>query len=177
MFKLNVAQLLLSPVGTTRSYEFEEELFRADELEVRNLRGSVLLTRLREDILLQGQLDGDVVLECSRCLDPYTEHLHMELELQFQPSVAVLTGEALPPPEDDSVYLIDGHHILDLAGPIREQIILNQPMRPLCRPDCAGLCPTCGKNLNEGPCAGHAEEVDQRLAVLAALLKRNESAE
>jgi len=177
MLKHNVAQLLLSPVGTTRELEIEEKVFRADKLEARNLHGRVVLTRLREDILLQGRVEGDVVLECSRCLEAYAQHLQMEMELQFQPSVAILTGEALPLPENDNVYLIDSHHILDLTEPIREQVILSLPMRPLCRPDCAGLCPTCGKNLNEGPCGGHTEEVDERLAVLAALLKREPSTE
>jgi uncharacterized protein len=170
MLKFNVAQLLLAPVGTTRSYDIEEEVFQADELEVRGLHGHILLTRLREDILLQGVLDAEVTLECSRCLEPYLQPLHMDLELEFQPSVSVVTGEFLPPPEDDTVFVIDGHHILDLTEAIREQVILNLPMRPLCREDCLGLCPVCGQNLNEGPCPGHTEPVDDRLAILGLLL-------
>lgn len=170
MLKFNVAQLLLAPVGTTRSYDIEEETFQADELEVRGLHGHILLTRLREDILLQGTLDAEVTLECSRCLEPYVQPLHMELELEFQPSVAVATGEPLPLPEDDTIFVIDSRHILDLTDAIREQVILNLPMRPLCREECLGLCPICGQNLNEGPCPGHSEEVDDRLAVLGRLL-------
>jgi uncharacterized protein len=84
--------------------------------------------------------------------------------------VAILTGEPLPPPEDDAVYMIDGHHEIDLAEAVREHVLLNLPLRPLCRPDCAGLCPVCGKNLNQGPCGGHDEQADERLAVLATLL-------
>ncbi|MGC8875091.1 MAG: YceD family protein [Chloroflexia bacterium] len=170
MLKFNVAQLLLAPVGTTRSYDIDEAVFYADEMEVRGLHGHVLLTRLREDILLQGTLDAEVTLECSRCLERYVQPLHMEMELEFQPSVAVATGEPLPPPEDDSVFVIDGQHILDLTDAIREQIILNLPMRPLCHDDCLGLCPICGQNLNEGPCPGHGEEVDARLSILGQLL-------
>ena len=170
MLRYNVAQLLSASVGTTRTYEVAEESVQADDLEVRNLHGRVLLTKLQENILLQGHLDGEALLECGRCLESYVQPLHMELELEFQPSVAVLTGEPLPPPEDDSIYLIDGHHMLDLEEPVREQVLLNLPMRPLCKPDCAGLCVVCGKNLNEGPCGGHGEQVDERLAVLAELL-------
>ncbi len=171
MMRYNVATLLRSPVGTTRAYEIAEEEFQADDLLVRSLRGKVLLTRLRENVLLQGALDGTVTLECGRCLEPYEQPLHMEMEVVFQPSVAILTGEPLPPPEDDSVYMIDGHHIVDLDEAVREQVLLNLPIRPLCRPDCAGLCPICGQNLNLGPCPGHGEQTDERLAVLAALLE------
>jgi uncharacterized protein len=101
----------------------------------------------------------------------------MEIEIEFQPSVAILTGEPLSPPEDDSVYMIDGHHVVDLDEAVREQVLLNLPMRALCSTDCAGLCPICGKNLNEGPCEGHGEELDERLAVLAALLGPNQDEE
>lgn len=171
MMHYNVATLLRSPVGTTRAYEIAEDEFHADDLLVKGLHGKVLLTRLRENVLLQGTLDGVVTLECGRCLEPYEQPLHMELEVVFQPSVAILTGEALPPPEDDSVYVIDGHHVIDLNEAVREQVLLNLPLRPLCRPDCAGLCPICGQNLNLGPCPGHGEDIDERLAGLAALLE------
>jgi len=177
MLRYNVAQLLRSPVGATRTLEVKEEVFQADELEIRDLHGRVRLTKLRENVLLQGTLEGVVTLECGRCLEAYAQPLRMELELQFQPSVAILTGEVLPPPEDDTVYVIDGQHTLDLDGPVREYIFLALPMQPLCRPDCAGLCPVCGKNLNEGPCEGHDEEMDERLAILATLLSPDKSME
>ena len=170
MMRYNVATLLQSPVGTTRTYEIAEDEFRADDLLVTELRGKVLLTRLRENVLLQGSLDAVATLECGRCLEPYQQPLHMDAELVFQPSVAILTGEPLPPPEDDSVYMIDGHHVVDLEEAVREQVLLSLPLRPLCRPDCAGLCPICGQNLNNGPCSGHDQELDERLAVLASLL-------
>lgn len=177
MLQFNLALLLRSPIGTTQDLEIAEEVFWADELEVRHLHGRILVTRLRENLLLQGQLQAEVTLECARCLESYLQPLRMEIELQFQPSVAILTGEMLPLPEDDSIYLLDGHHVLDLHEAIREQVLLNLPMRPLCRSDCAGLCPVCGKNLNEGPCGGHEEQVDARLAVLAGLLRPDQSKE
>lgn len=170
MLRFNVAQLLRSPVGTTRAFDIEEEVFWADELEVRHLHGEFTLTRLRENILLLGWVEAEVQLECARCLELYIQPLRMEMELQFQPSVAILTGEPLPLPEDDSIYIIDAHHILDLREAVREQVFLNLPMRPLCRPECAGLCPVCGKNLNEGSCGGHAAPGDERLSILARLL-------
>jgi uncharacterized protein len=177
MMRFNVATLLRSPVGTTRSYEIAEDEFVSDGLRVMGLHGQVTFTRLRENLLMQGWLEGMVTLECGRCLEPYVQPVHMDVELEFQPSVAILTGEPLPPPEDDSVYMIDAHHIVDMDDAVREQVVLNLPMRPLCKPDCSGLCSVCGKNLNEGPCGGHGGQVDERLAVLAALLTPEKGAE
>jgi uncharacterized metal-binding protein YceD (DUF177 family) len=69
----------------------------------------------------------------------------------------------------DPTYFID-EGWLDLRQPLREQILLTLPMHPLCRPDCKGLCSTCGHNLNEGPCNCSTEEIDPRLADLKKLL-------
>jgi uncharacterized protein len=170
MLQYNVAQLLRSPTGTTRTHPIEEEEFRVEDLEVRNLQGSIRLTRLRDEVFVQGQLQATATLECSRCLESYEQPLHFELELEFQPSVAILDGKTIAHPEDDSMYMIDGQHNLDLTEAVREHIILNLPMQPVCRDQCAGLCPICGANQNENPCGGHEQEVDERLAILARLL-------
>jgi uncharacterized protein len=177
MLQHNVAQLLRSPIGTTRSYEIEEGSFQADELEVTNLHGTVRLTRLRGELLLQGSLEGEVIVECSRCLEPYVQSLRMDLELEYQPSVALAAGDDHALTEDDGVYSIDEHHTLDLVEAIREHVILSLPMQPLCRPDCAGICPICGGNRNQGACPGHPDEVDERMAVLARLLSEEDFSE
>jgi uncharacterized protein len=72
-------------------------------------------------------------------------------------------------PATDPIYFID-EGWLDLRKPLREQILLAMPMHLLCRPDCKGLCPNCGQNLNEGPCQCSTENIDPRLAVLKKLL-------
>ncbi len=178
MLRYNVAQLLLAPTGTTRALEIEEKEFWADDVQVQNLHGRILLTRLRDEILAQGELEGTVVLECSRCLEPFQAPLHLEVEIEFRPSVPIpATGKAISLPDDDQIYTLDSHHTLSLVEAVRESVILNLPMRPICRPDCAGLCPVCGANLNENPCGGHEESVDERLAVLASLLRPKKPAE
>jgi uncharacterized protein len=75
----------------------------------------------------------------------------------------------------DVSFLPAGATHLDLAEVAREQVVLDLPLRVTCRPDCAGLCPGCGADRNEGPCGcGKAgrEDVDPRLAVLAELRRR-----
>ena len=70
---------------------------------------------------------------------------------------------------DDYIFIEDNK--LDLLPPVEEQMMLEMPSKTLCREDCLGLCPKCGKNLNEGPCTCEKHETDPRLAVLKTLLK------
>ncbi len=91
----------------------------------------------------------------------------------FYPSIDILTGlpQGLPEEDASSSFTIDEHHILDTSEMIRQYCLLAIPMKPLCRVDCAGLCPDCGANLNENKCQcvrGHrtalAEALEQALS-------------
>ena len=101
---------------------------------------------------------------CDRCLTP----IRTGCTAVFEKTVA-LSGELQD--EDQDEYLIAEDRILDLDEPIREAVILEFPSKHLCKEDCKGLCPRCGKDLNEGPCACEKKEIDPRMAVFADLLK------
>jgi uncharacterized protein len=79
--------------------------------------------------------------------------------------------------EDEEAFSIDRNHIVDLSELIRQTLLVNLPLQPLCRAECAGLCPQCGKNLNEGPCDCPTETVDPRFAALESLLDDEHMAE
>lgn len=165
--KINLGFLLAEGVGYQRVLDLDFPRLRVDEdLELDFLRGSLRLSRNSRGILVQGKLETGVLVECARCLTP-----------TFCP-VQVEFGELFSfPPSPDTAYSVAETGILDLAPLIREETILNVPMGILCRPDCAGLCPECGQNWNEGPCDCKQNEVDPRLAVLRAHLKRDDKAE
>jgi uncharacterized protein len=91
------------------------------------------------------------------------------VEEEYVPSVDVQTGAALPPPEDAGAFTIDERHSIDLTEAIRQYALLTVPMKALCKQDCAGLCPRCGQNLNQGKCDCPAEETDPRWARLNEL--------
>lgn len=165
----NVAQLLKQPIGTTRTYRFDERLVPVDGLPRRAV-ASVLLTRTNRGILAQGTARVEVHCQCSRCLEEFDTELEFAFEEEYLPTRDIATGALLPRPDDDLVFLIDENHILDFGEAIRQYTVINTPIRALCRPDCAGLCPNCGKNLNLGRCACPTEAVDPRLAALARLL-------
>jgi uncharacterized protein len=95
-----------------------------------------------------GSMEGDVALECSRCLGHATRHVSDEAHLIF----AEAGTEGVE--DDPDVFLLDDRSPdLDLRPALREQWLLNVPGYALCRDDCKGLCLTCGAELNLGPCA------------------------
>jgi uncharacterized protein len=120
----------------------------------------------RRGIELEGELTATVRQECSRCLDP------LELPLRTRFSLIVVSessefgiGEARMATEDSMLFHA-GRGRVDLREVVWEQICLDLPLKPVCRPDCAGLCPTCGVNRNGIECPCRSAEVDPRLAPL-----------
>lgn len=168
----NVAQLLKEPIGATRAYAVETPIrhLLPELIDVEPLVGHVHLMRTDRGVLVQGELQGYVVVPCSRCLADVRVPVVIHLEEQFQPTVDVVHGVFLEVDEEDEALLIDEHHILDLREVLRQEVLLAVPMQPLCRSDCAGLCPTCGEDLNQGPCQCTKTDVDPRWADLGALL-------
>ncbi len=169
----NVAQLLKEPIGATRSFELLATVLPEDA-EVRQatpLAGQIVMLRTSQGVLVEGALDGQVIVECSRCLRPVTLPVSVALEEEYRPVVDVVRGVYLPVDEEDEALLIDEHHILDIAEVLRQAVLLETPMRVLCRPDCAGLCQSCGKDLNDGPCDCLPADSDPRWAQLSALLE------
>jgi uncharacterized protein len=169
--QFNVAQLLKSAVGETRHYEVEATVSSLED-EVRLTRpviGEVRFIRTQQGILTQGRFKTVAELTCVRCLDPFVEAIEFEVEEEFVPTVDVSTGKWLKLEDTDPALLINEHHLLDLEEVFRQAILLAVPMHALCRSGCAGLCPHCGKNLNEGPCDCVQDEVDPRWEKLREL--------
>ncbi|HIC96028.1 TPA: DUF177 domain-containing protein, partial [Candidatus Bipolaricaulota bacterium] len=160
--------------GSTREYEVSEDITGLDK-EIGPaglLKGKLrFLHAGRYNILVTGALMVPLRLTCSRCLEPTVQMIEIKLEEEFKATVDVNTGVHLHWGEDvEGCNLIDSSHILDLTEVVRQNILVSIPMKILCRPDCAGLCPHCGHNLNEGPCGCEVEEIDPRWAALKELL-------
>lgn len=167
MVQINVSQLLKAPIGTTRAYQINEIVDIADSNML--VQGDITLTRTDRAILVEGKLNTQTVLPCSRCLSPFTCPLTLNIEEEYYPTVDMVTGGALPLPDEPGAFTIDGNNILDLTEAIRQYALLAIPMKPLCREDCAGLCPTCGCNLNQTTCGCPPKPVDSRWAKLTQL--------
>lgn len=126
--------------------------------EVRNMAGALELTGRAKTVL---------DTQCDRCLKP--------LSLPLEVPVETLLAEELEDEENDEIVLLEDGQV-DLDEVFTTACVLALEGKHLCKEDCKGLCPTCGKDLNEGPC-GCGKELDPRLAVLAKLLDKKDSQE
>ena len=127
--------------------------------------GSAMEVELRleavmEGVLVSGRAQATVVGECARCLDRVEDDLEVTLqELYVYPESEV---------EEDEAGRLDGEH-LDLEPVLRDAVVLALPFRPVCDPDCQGLCLECGARLSSDPGHAHDESIDPRWAALSAL--------
>ena len=158
--QINVAQLLKSLIGTTREYPVEEEVDIAGKNRL--VHGNVELTRSDRSILVHALLHVDVELNCGRCLSRFSKPLTLDIQEEYLPKINIYTGEALPQPEDNDAFVIDERNMIDLLDAVRQYASLAVPIKPLCKEDCAGLCPTCGHNMNKGSCSCPPENIDPR---------------
>jgi uncharacterized protein len=129
------------------------------------------LTKVAEQIYLQGSIQGRVVVPCSRCLDVVHTEFATDVRVIFLPPTSDTVSDEegnVGPTDELDLYVHDGT-ILDLRPLIREHVVLAFPVQPLCREDCAGLCQVCGGNRNVEPCTCQTETTDPRFAILKQL--------
>lgn len=173
-------QELLGRPGTSERLDRSvspDDLVARGEQDVRwdppggTIRGDLdldlLLESVVDGILVRGTVDVDLVMPCARCLDEIVDEATVGVAELFHDPRRVEV-EDFTEGED---YLVDTDLVhVDLGPALRDAITLVVPSRPLCRPDCAGLCPTCGANRNDTDC-GHTDEAgpDPRWAALADL--------
>jgi uncharacterized protein len=173
--RYNVAQLLKEPMGATRSYQVEEE-FTGPQRIADAVRGPLDLVRIHHGVLVRARLDARSSLSCGRCVDSFTRASALFIEEEFFPTIDLHTGRKLPPPvEGEEALLIDAGHTLDLTEVLRQYLLIDAPMKPLCRSGCSGLCPECGINLNRERCCCSAGPADPRWGAVAGILRLKRS--
>ena len=143
------------------------------------LRGEILLIpQLDGEVcgcVVRGRLTGKIALPCDRCAEDACVAIDSSFE-DFEPFPA----DDSPDDEDKNLFsddaadkeiirLKDGTPQINPEALLWEEFLLSLPVKPLCRPDCRGLCASCGQNLNLGKCSCNKDEGDPRLAVLRNL--------
>ena len=174
MTSFNVAGLLHEPPGATRDLRLRDHYVTlGSDIELAGpLDADLRLQRTNRGILVRGELRAPLRRTCSRCTDPYVEDVSVPIHEEFLPSVDLESGAQLQAEAADAdvTLRIDERHEIDLSGVFHDELSLTEPMHPLCRPDCPGLCPECGEKLETGRHDHGGDEIDPRLAGLAALL-------
>jgi uncharacterized protein len=173
MTAFNVAGLLHEPPGATRDASLRDHYVTlGPDVELAGpLDADLRFSRTNRGILVRGNVRAPLRRVCARCTDPYVEEVRVEVSEEFLPSLDPLTGAPLEVAGDeDRPLLVSDHHEIELDGVMHDELALSEPMHPLCRPDCPGLCVECGEKLDRGDHAHGDDEIDPRLAGLAALL-------
>jgi uncharacterized protein len=169
----NVAGLLGEVAGSARDYVFEDVWIDVgDELELASpIEGRLHLSRTNRGLIVDADITTSLATQCARCLRDITVPIAVEIQGEALPSIDIHSGQPMVPTQqdiDDDVIRLTDHHELDLERPIREAIILAEPIAPLDREDCPGLCVVCGLPLDEGEHEHPDDEIDPRLEGLRA---------
>lgn len=119
-----------------------------------------IANRENKRLLIQGEVDLTVSIPCSRCLEEVPTDIHFSIDKEL-----VLNGSEVKDEEmEDTDYLIGLN--LDIDRLIYGEILVNWPMKVLCKEDCKGICKVCGMNLNKGNCDCQRTELDPRMAAI-----------
>ena len=130
---------------------------------------ALTITNLGEDKLkITGSVRLTAAIPCDRCL----EEVEISLELAISKEVDMnQTAEGRIEDLDETDFVI-GYN-LDVDKLVYGEILVNWPMKTLCREDCKGICRKCGTNLNHGSCSCDTVELDPRMAVIAEIFKNS----
>ena len=113
------------------------------ELELSDFKGTARFGKTKQGILFQGDFEALVNQDCIRCLETFPYKISTEIEELYALDERYVEEEGLILPQDG---------FIDLAPLIKEYLTMELPIQPICKPDCKGLCPECGANLNQGAC-------------------------
>ena len=127
-----------------------------------------------KDIRLRGHLSAGLELQCARCLDTVKQDVSRDFELLYRPLGADAGRDELSVTDAEAEIGYYQNNGLLLEDVLREQVLLALPLKITCRPDCKGLCPQCGKNLNQEQCSCSTEREDPRWAALKEVRGRLE---
>ncbi len=141
--RLNVGYLFNKPIGTSRDVPIELENVQIEDLEVRDLKSLIRISRTREGLLLEVTVKAEIKAECGRCLESFFQEVEAKFEELYQ-------FPSRRREQTDLILPSDGY--IDLAPLYREYLLLAIPIKSVCSPDCKGLCVVCGANLNKTTC-------------------------
>lgn len=166
-----VSGLLADLPGTVREYALDGvEVDPGDGVvAVEPVSGTIRLSRTNRGLIVDARLRAALAGECARCLQPLVIPIVFRIDEEVLPTIDLASGMPVALEEDmdlETPRLTD-HHELELRPLVLEAISLQEPIAPLCEPECPGLCPECGERLEIGH-PDHDVPVDPRLEALLA---------
>jgi len=150
--RINVGFLIYQPIGTNRDFVFDLPVVQfSPDFELSELKGDAHISRTPQGLLVEAEFSGNLKLECVRCLEEYSQQLITNFsELYF--------FRYRRNPESELFVPEDGQ--INLGPLVREYLMLEMPIKSICRPDCKGLCSICGENLNFTVCEHQVQRIE-----------------
>jgi uncharacterized protein len=166
--KIDIANIAGTP-GERGRFSISEPLAPTESYTpVGPVTGELIVENAGSLLLIHGRLHAVLRLSCVRCLTEAELPLDIEFMEEFASQGTAADVETMDRDEPETAAVSD--FVLDAGELARQQMVANLPMALVCRPDCRGICPTCGKNLNEGACECEPTPADDRWAKLQDLL-------
>ncbi len=137
---------------------------------VGDVKAELALNRIDKELNIRGNISVTVTLQCSRCLAEFNKAIDLDVDLTYLPVEEMSREEIHEIGRDESEVGYYKDDEIDIADVVKEQLLLNLPMKPLCSDECKGLCPVCGADLNLQSCNCQKDEVDPRFSILKKLL-------
>jgi len=125
-------------------------------------------TKTGDELIFQGTITTKAELECARCLDNFESVLTSKMQFVIH---LIEISQPQESDDDDFVVLPKTTQEYDIGQRVREAIILELPLKPLCSESCLGLCPMCGVNLNDTDCDCTPDKTDERWESLRQLFE------
>lgn len=148
------------------------EAFVSEEVPlVSPVRAHLELTKQFSEIIITGSISAELELECSRCLQKYRRYMNEAVHVVYHPLTEIEADRNELKDDEMDMGFYQGDE-LDLQELVREQVLLNIQMKPLCDERCKGICSQCGTDLNLHACDCDTKKVDARLEVLKQLLEQ-----
>ena len=144
--RINVGFLINQPIGTSRDIHFDfPSLNLPPDFETHDFSGVVRVNRTQQGMILQGNFKAKKVEQCARCLADFLQPLEASFDELYAFSYRTLG-------DSDAEQILPEDANVELEPLVREILLVEVPINPVCKPECKGLCPECGADLNLAPC-------------------------
>ncbi len=167
---VDIDRLPRQGLRVSRDFEFQaEETLEEDALFLQPVHADLIVRKEGEEVYVKGRITGLLRFVCSRCLSLYDFPVDAQCDLLYLPGEFEEAKDELESEDLETSFYYDRK--INLREVVLEQLNLTFPVKPLCSPDCQGLCPVCGGDINCGECSCEPETVDPRLEKLTLFWK------
>lgn len=170
---IDIERLPKEGMKISKDFEFiSEALVEEDAVFLQPVHAELTVNKIGEEIFIKGKITTCLSFVCSRCLAPFEFPVDSNFDLVYLPEELEGLKEHL---EDEDINMLFYYSSkIDIREVVLEQLNLVFPPKPLCSPDCQGLCPICGKVIQTGECSCEAKSSDPRLEKLKSLIRDKE---